>query len=99
MIKGKVDNFLINETKLQFAMSGYRFIRIDRNKFTGGIASYITDRLASRTIKVENLSDIEILTLEITIRKNKIIVARIYKPPKLSETDLTTNLETIISKL
>ena len=50
LIKGKVDIFLINETKLdesftsnQFAMSGYKFIRRDRNKFWGGIAFYITD--------------------------------------------------------
>ena len=39
------------------------------------------------------------LTIEITIHKNKIIVAEIYKPPNLSETDFTTNLGTIISKL
>ena len=40
MIKGKADIFLINETRLdesfpsnQFAMSSYKFIRKDRNKF------------------------------------------------------------------
>ena len=80
-------------------MSGYRFIRRDRNKFGGGIAFYITDQLPSHTIKIENPSDIEILTIEITIRRNKILVAEIYKPPNLSETNFTANLETIISKL
>ena len=64
-----------------------------------GIAFCITDQLPSRTIKIENPSDIKILTIKITIRKNKILVAGIYKPPNLSETDFTTNLETIISKL
>ena len=105
MIKGKVDIFLINEPKLdesfpsnQFAMSGYKFIRRDRNKFGGGIAFYITDQLPSRIIKIENPSDTEILTIEITMRKYKILVAGIYKPPNLSETDFTTYLETIISK-
>ena len=49
--------------------------------------------------KIENPSDIEILTIEMTIRKNKILVAGIYKPPNLSETHFTTNPETIISKL
>ena len=50
LIKGKFDIFLINETKLdasfpsnQFAMSGYKFVRKDRNKFGGGIAFYIND--------------------------------------------------------
>ena len=33
------------------------------------------------------------------MRKNKILVAGICKPPNLSETDFTVNLETIISKL
>ena len=107
MIKGKVYIFVINETKLdesfpsnQFAMPGYKFIRRDRNKFGGVIAFYITDQLPSQTIKIENPSDMEILTIEITIRKNKILVAGIYKPPNLSETNFTTNLETIIiSKL
>ena len=37
--------------------------------------------------------------IEITISKNEILVAGIYKPPNLSETDFTTSLETIISKL
>ena len=80
-------------------MSGYSFIRGDRIIFPGGIAFYITDQFQSHTIKIENPSDIEILTIEITIHKNKILVAGIYKPPYLSKTDFTTNLEIIISKL
>ena len=36
--------------------------------------------------------------MEITKRKNKILVTGIYKSPNLSETDFTTNFETIISK-
>ena len=91
MIKGKVDIFLINETKLdesllsnQFAISSYKFIKRDRNKFEGGIAFYITDKLPSRTKKFENLTDVEILTIEI-IRKSEIFVTEIYKPLNLSE--------------
>ena len=59
MIKGKADIFLINETRLdesflsnQFAMSSYKFIRKDRNKFGDGIAFYINDQLPSWTIKI-----------------------------------------------
>ena len=55
--------------------------------------------MPSRFIKIENPSDIEILTTEITIRKNKIPFAGIYEPPNLSETDFATSFETIISKL
>ena len=83
----------------RFAMSGYKFVRKDRNKFGGGIAFYINDQLTSRTIKIESPSDIEVLTIEITTRKNKILVPGIYKPPNLRETDFATSLETIISNL
>ena len=79
-------------------MSGYKFVRKDRNTFGCGSAFYCNDQLPSRTIKIENRSDIEILTIELTIRKNKILVAGIYKPSNL-ETDFTTSLETIRSKL
>ena len=48
---------------------------------------------------MENPLNIKILTIEITIRKNKILVAEMYKPPNLAETDFTTALETIIIKL
>ena len=74
-------------------MSGYKFVRKGRNKFGSGIAFYINYQLPSQTIKIENPSDIEILTIEITIRKNKILVAGICKPPNLSETDFTTSLK------
>ena len=80
-------------------MPGYKFVRKSRNRFGGGIAFYNNDQLPSRTIKIENSSDIEILTIEIIIRKNKILVAWIYKPPNLSGNDFTINLESIISKL
>ena len=46
-----------------------------RNKFRGGIDFYITDQLPSRTIKIENPLDIEILTIKITIRENTILVS------------------------
>ena len=77
-------------------MSGYKFIRKDRNKFGGRIAFYTNDQLSSWTIKIENPSDIEILTTEITKRKNKIGAAGIYKPTKLSVVDFDTRLETIM---
>ena len=50
-------------------------------------------------MKMENPADIDILTIEMTIRKNKILFTWIYKLPNLSETDFTTSLETIISRL
>ena len=43
-------------------------------------------------MKTENPLGIELLTIEIKICKNKILVVGIYKPPNFSETDVTTSL-------
>ena len=74
LIKGKFEFFLVNETKLdtsfqsnQFAVFGYKFVRKDRNKFGGEIPFFINDQLPSWTIKIKNPSNIEILTIEITV--------------------------------
>ena len=55
----------------------------------GGIAFYINGLLPSRIIKIQNISYIKILTIEITIRK----------PPNLTETDFTASFKTFVSKL
>ena len=106
LIKGTVDIFLINETKLdkpfssnQFGMSGSKFLWKDKNKFGVGTAFSIKNQVPSWTKKFENPSDIKILTIEIIIRKNKILFAGIYKPSRLTETDFNTRLETFLGKL
>ena len=65
----------------------------------GGIAFYINAQLPSRTTKIENPSEIEILAIERSIHKNKILVAGIREPPYPHVTDFTSNLEAIKSKL
>ena len=50
----------------------------------------IDNQLPSQTVKIENPSDIEILTTEITIRKYKSLVSGIQNPQYLSENNLAT---------
>ena len=51
-------------------------------------------------LMIKNPSDIEILlTLQLTIRKSKILVLGIHESPNRNETDFTTSFETFISKL
>ena len=80
-------------------MPGYKFVRKVKNKFGGGIAFYVNDQLLIRAIKIENPSNIQILTINVNMRKNKVLLVRTYKSSNLSETDFTTNLQTIISNL
>ena len=60
---------------------------------------YINDQLPRWTIKIENPSNTQIMTIEITVRKIKTLVAGIYKPLNISENNFTASLETITSKL
>ena len=80
-------------------MFGYKFIRKDNKTLGDEIVFYINDQLQNRTRKTGNPSEIEILTIEITIRKNQILVAGIDKPPNLSETNFTISLKIIIKKI
>lgn len=64
-----------------------------------GTVFYINNQLPRRATKIENLSDIEILTTERAISKNKILFPGIYKPLNLIKINFTTSPETIISKL
>ena len=48
-------------------MSSYDFIRKDRNKLGSGIVFYTNNQLPGRTMKIENPSGIEIMTIERTI--------------------------------
>ena len=49
--------------------------------------------------KLHFLCSSEIVTIKITIHKNKILVVKIYRPPNPSEPNFACNPETIISKL
>ena len=64
-------------------------MRKDWKKLGGGFF-LIDNQLPSHTVKIENPSDIEILTTEITIRKYKSLVSGIQKPQYLSENNLAT---------
>ena len=74
LVKGKVDIFLINETKLdeyfprnQFAMSSYEFIRKERNKFGVECLFVLIINHQRRTIKIENPSQPPFTCSKLTI--------------------------------
>ena len=64
-------------------------MRKDWKKFGGGFFFLIDNQLPSQTVKIENPSDIEILTTEIT-SKYKSLVSGIQKPQYLRENNLAT---------
>ena len=67
----------------QFA-TGYKLIQKIRKKFDGEIVFLLM---------INCQTDILILTIEVTIRKNKIFVAGIYKPSNLVKAILLPTLK------
>ena len=91
-IKDKFDVFLVRESKFwfkfpeaQFKTPGYRIFRQDRDKYGGGLMFYINQNIPCKKIKTLLFtSSIEILTLEINLGKEKLLIFGTCKPPSIN---------------
>ena len=91
LIDGKVDIFLISETKIdgtfptsQFLMSGYSNVyRLDRNDKGGGIMLFVKDNLITFPVSGFCFSEkTEIFCVELNLRKQKWLIFCCYNPHK-----------------
>ena len=91
LIDGKVDIFLISETKIdgtfptsQFLMSGYSNVyRLDRNDKGGGIMLFVKDNLITFPVSGFCFSEkTDIFCVELNLRKQKWLVFCCYSPHK-----------------
>ena len=90
LIQGKVDIFVVSETKLdesfpqsQFAIDGFSTpFRLDRNDGGGGIMLYVRSDIPCKEIKYNFSSDIEGIFIELNLRKKKWILFGGYNPKK-----------------
>ena len=95
MVGGKLDIFLISETKInpsfpnaQFCYKGYgNPYRKDRSLGAGGgLLLYVNENIPSRKLNAHSVpADIEIICVELNLRKQKWIIIGIYRPPKMNE--------------
>ena len=93
VIKEKLDIFLISETKIddsfpeaQFFYNGYSLPhRRDRAIGAGGLLLYVNENIPSKKLKGLNLpDDVEILCVEINLKKQKWLIIGIYNPPNMN---------------
>ena len=93
LLNGKVDVLTIAESKLDgsfpdgmFLMSGYKKpLRLDVNDRSGGLLVYINDNIPSKKVcSFMFPKDIQIISFELNLRKQKWLVISIYRPPKQS---------------
>ena len=93
MIRNHFHIFLISETKLDFSFSGseftipgYRLLRKDRNQHRGGLIFYVNQDIPCKTINTFNFPNtLEVLPLEISLRKKYMLMIGCYKPPSRND--------------
>ena len=106
IVKNHLDIFLISETKIdgtfpdaQFYFNGYsKPHRKDRKLGAGGgLLLYVNDNIPSRKLNEHTIpDDVEILCVEINLRKQKWVLLGIYRPPKMNEAYFLDHLSRVI---
>ena len=106
IVKKQLDIFLISETKIdesfpdaQFNCNGYaKPHRKDRILGAGGgLLLYVNENIPSRKLTEHTLpDDIEILCVEVNLRKQKWVLIGIYRPPKMNEAYFLDHLSRVI---
>ena len=90
IIKGKLDIFLISETKIdesfptsQFSVEGFRKpLRRDRKIGAGGLLLYVNENFPAKELSNHSpANDIETISVEVNFKKQKWIIIGIYNPP------------------
>ena len=101
----KLDIFLISETKIdssfpdtQFSYEGYCTPhRKARALGGGGMLMYVNENIPSRMLKEHTLpDDIEVMCVEINLKKQKWVIMGIYRPPNMNKTYFSDNLSRTI---
>ena len=106
IVKNQLDVFLISETKIddsfpdaQFYYNGYsKPYRQDRIYGAGGgLLMYVNENIPSRKLNEHNLpEDVEIMCIEINLKKQKWVLIGIYRPPDMNETYFLDELSKVI---
>ena len=96
---------MLSESKLdssfpeaQFKIPGYRIFRQDRDKYGGGFMFYINQKNPCKKIRTfQFTSSIEILTLEMNLGKEKLLIFATYKPHDINNSSFLIELYNAIT--
>ena len=104
-LNGKVDILTIAESKLDnsfpdglLSLSGYKSpYRLDVSDKSGGLLVYINNNIPSRQLNLfATAEDIQLICIEINLRKQKWLLISIYRPPKQSLSYFIKNLTSLV---
>ena len=105
IVRTHLDVFLISETKIdvsfpdtQFSLEGYSNPhRKDRKIGAGGLLLYVNENIPSRKLKEHTLpDDIEIMCVELNLKKQKWVLIGLYRPPNMNERYFLDHLSRVI---
>ena len=83
----------------QFHIPDYRLFRKDRNKNGGGPTCYINQDARVKVVTSYKLPiNLEVLRIEITLGKRKIMLPGLYRPPSYSNNEFLFHLENTLSR-
>ena len=107
MIRGKIDIFLMSETKTdesfpnqQSKTNGYKMIRRDRDNFRGSLIFYINEQIPSKVLTLESIPmDIELIMFDFTMTNRKWLCIGLYKPPSQNENYFPDHLSKALGQL
>ena len=106
LVAVNLDVFLISETKIddsfpeaQFFYEGYsKPHRRDRTQGEGGgLLMYVNQNIPSRTLNTHIIpDDIELICVELNLKKQKWVIIGIYRPPSMNERYFFDNLSRLV---
>ena len=107
IMSNKVNILIVAETKLgssfrsgQFTINGFgKPIRLDVSSNSGGLLVYIRNGIISKQLKDLGIpNDIEIVPIEINIRKEKWLLLPVYRNPSQNKTYFVDNISRITGR-
>ena len=105
LIKTNTDILTISETKLdssfplkQFGLRGFKSpYRLDINSRSGGLLVYVNEDIPSRRLNQLKIpSDIQLIPIEINLKKQKWLLLSIYRPQWCKENYFLAQLSLVI---
>ena len=105
IVSTNLDVFLISETKIDSSFPEGQFLhdgfskphRKDRSLGGGGLLMYVNDNIPSRILNQHTIpDDVEIMCVEINLKKQKWITIGIHRPPSMNERYFIDHLGRVI---
>lgn len=80
-------------------VSGYRFVRSDRDSRGGGVGLYVRDGFKFEVVNRNNQACLEQIWVRVRVQKCSYIVGSLYRPPKSKFADFLNVIENTLSEI